>query len=115
MSSDSPIPISGKSLKFSVDPWKAAGAYFGGVVGAGGSILGGLGGDQAHQAWNTLTQAPPKPLAPPAPPSLGEAAAFGLKQDLSHEQKLAASNTILTGGAGLLDEPTTASRVLLGS
>lgn len=56
-----------------------------------------------------------KPDAPPAPPTLGQTNIFALQGQLSHEQRQASASTILTGGQGLLDEPTTASRVLLGS
>lgn len=55
------------------------------------------------------------PAAPPAPPTLGQANLISMGNILSHEQRQAAASTTLTGGAGLLDEPTTASQVLLGS
>lgn len=55
------------------------------------------------------------PAAPPAPPTLGQTNLIGQGQILSHEQRMSAASTTLTGGAGLLDEPTTASQVLLGS
>lgn len=55
------------------------------------------------------------PKAPPAPPTLGQANIVGLQGQLSHEQRMASASTVLTGGGGLLDQPSTASRVLLGS
>lgn len=55
------------------------------------------------------------PQAPPPPPTLGQTNLIGLQGQLSHEQRQAAASTILTGGGGLTDEPTTASQVLLGS
>lgn len=95
------------------NPFATIGAIYGGA-GAGlfGFLAGGAAGGQVDQATK------PKDYVPqtaPAPPTLGQTNMIALQGQLSQEQRMAASNTILTGGGGLLSEPTTASRVLLGS
>lgn len=90
-------------------------------VNPGTWLLGGHGllGQNGKSVWDQAKDLfnPPKntPNAPPPPPKPGDANIFALQGQLSHEQRQASASTILTGGAGLLDEPTTASRVLLGS
>jgi hypothetical protein len=92
---------------------------FPGVGGTVGAILNPLGGSLQHPLNNTLSnvlnlnQPQAAPNAPPAPPTLGNANLQTLGTQLSYEQKLAASNTILTGGGGLMDQPKTASETLM--
>lgn len=81
---------------------------------------GNIGGDLGS-GWEGIKKffnpdKPAAPGAPPKPPTIGETNMIGLGQTLSYEQRLAASATNFTGGAGLLnDQPKTASQVLLGS
>ncbi len=86
-----------------------------GNLGGAGSQVGQFANDLGHMFGLVKNHNMPDPAAPPPPPTLGQATLFGLGQQLSHEQRMAAASTTLTGGAGLLDEPTTASQVLLGS
>ncbi len=80
-----------------------------GTLGTGGLLPG--------ASWATFGQSAGQapPGAPPSPPTLGQTNMIGLQSELSHEQRGWAASTILTGGGGLTDEPTTASQVLLGS
>jgi hypothetical protein len=58
------------------------------------------------QAPNALSQTPTQ----------AQASATASQQTLQSEQQAASTSTILSGGgAGLLDQPTTTSRTLLGS
>lgn len=62
-----------------------------------------------------LQQAPPDLQAPPPPPDPnGNAAADMHTQEMQQAQRQGRASTILTGGAGLLTTPTTASSTLLG-
>lgn len=90
----------------------------------GRALTGGLwqgAGDDTGPLWEQLKHVfspggGPDPGAPPKPPTIGETNLIGLRGTLSYEQRLAASSTNFTGGAGLLnDQPATASQVLLGS
>lgn len=78
-----------------------------------------LSNEAGQSAWDQTKNMfdPPKnhPTAPPPPPKPGDANIFALQGQLSHEQRMASASTVLTGGGGLLDQPSTASRVLLGS
>jgi hypothetical protein len=86
---------------------------FGGPIGA---ILGNKGGD----ALNAMTH-PPKtpdlnaPNALSATPTQASAARTASQQTLDNEANQASTGSMLTGGAGLLDQPTTTSKTLLGS
>lgn len=75
-----------------------------------------------HSVWGQLTgnwkfgTGGSDPQAPPPPPTQADANKFALNSQLSQEQKMYASRSILGSGSGLLDEqPSVASRVLLGS
>jgi hypothetical protein len=66
--------------------------------------------------------APPSSPQPQSPssantptPTLASTNTTALQSQLSNEQNAASTSTILTGGQGLLDQPTTTSKVLLGS
>lgn len=50
-------------------------------------------------------------------PSLGDASQGAINADYQRQQRIQSASTILTGGAGLVDDPSTysASRALLGS
>ncbi len=93
----------------------------GGVAGGlwGGGIIGGAAGTKigadAGEKYQAGLSAQPDTSTPPAPPTLGQTNLTALGGQLSYEQRARAASTILTGGAGLTDEPTTASQVLLGS
>ncbi len=58
---------------------------------------------------------PADPTIPDAGPSEANIRQDQLQSQLKDEQKQRASSTLFTGGSGLLDQPTTASHVLLGS
>lgn len=77
-------------------------------------------GGSVGQAWGFLTQWAHKPSMPQtqaaAPlPTQGQANVTALQAQLDREKQLRSSSNNPTGGAGVLDTPTTASRVLLGS
>lgn len=95
---------------------KAAGTYLGFMT---GGVLGGLAGSKAGDAISNLGKpTPPTLLAPnalSATPTQADAAAAAGKATLDRERQAASTSTILSGGAGLLDQPTTTSRTLLGS
>ena len=96
----------------------------GGTVGAVVNPLGNM-SDSNHifspgvgSMWDSVFHPPTStPAAPPPPPTAGQASQAALTGELSQEQKMFAANTILTGGGGLDDAPTTrsASQSLLGS
>lgn len=76
-------------------------------------------GGSVGQAWQFLTKwarTPDRPELKPQPqaanPNLANQTA--LQAQLDRENQIRASDTNQTSGAGLLDQPTTASRVLLG-
>lgn len=55
------------------------------------------------------------PDAQSSTPTLGNANTTALQNQLSTEKFQNSTSTILNGGEGLLDQPTTTSRVLMGS
>lgn len=65
--------------------------------------------------------APPKsptlmaPNALSTQPTQADASKVGIQKTLDKEKQQASTSTILSGGAGLLDTPTTTSRTLLGN
>lgn len=79
----------------------------------------GQAGSTTGQVWNYL-MAPFKPPAQPtlqtpgAAPTQQSAAQAAIPDELASESKQSAASSYLTGGQGLLDQPTTASRSLLG-
>lgn len=78
-------------------------------VGWAGNKIGGLfdsGSTQMHLN---------SPTALSATPTLAGASTTALQNQLAQASNARATSTYLTGGAGLLEEPTTTSRVLLGS
>lgn len=56
----------------------------------------------------------PQPQAIPAAPTTNDATQVALNTQLQKEVQMRASQTLFTGGSGMLDQPTPASRVLLG-
>lgn len=100
------------------------GSFFGG--GALGGALGGLTplgnewGGTVGSVWENITApfknhaGPDAPNVPP-PPTLGQANMTSLAGQMDQERRMRYSNPNLTGGQGLLDQPTTASHALLGS
>lgn len=66
-------------------------------------------------AIQSMTPSSPDPSAPPAPPSAAAVRQGAVNDQISEEQRQYSASTILSGGQGLIDQPTTASRVLLGS
>lgn len=66
-----------------------------------------------------LAATPAPELKPPdalsSTPTLEQANTTRLQKQLASESAAAAYGTTLTSGAGLLDQPTTTSRVLLGN
>lgn len=68
-----------------------------------------------QQGYNSLTAKPAAPAAPGAAPTLANATTTALNSQLQNEIQLRASNTLLTGGTGLINPPTkTASQSLFG-
>lgn len=65
--------------------------------------------------------APPKsptlmnPNALSQQPTQADGAKVGIEKTLAKEKQQASTSTILSGGQGLLDTPTTTSRTLLGN
>jgi hypothetical protein len=55
------------------------------------------------------------PTALSKQPTQAEAATAAINKTLDQEKVAASTSTVLTGGQGLLDQPTTTSRTLLGS
>lgn len=55
------------------------------------------------------------PTAKSATPTLPDANTTALQNQLAKEKTAASTSAVLTSGQGLLDEPTTTSRVLMGS
>ncbi len=104
-----------------------AGGVIGSIVGAaansgalpkvGGTV--GQVGELIKSGVNSLLNPPSASLQSPSSisstPSLAQASTSSLQAQLANESVAAKTATLLTGGAGLLDEPTTTSRVLLGS
>jgi len=88
------------------------GAMVGGPIGA-------IAGSKAGSTANMMLH-PPKPptlLAPNAlssTPTQADASKPAAEQNLEQEKAAASTSTILTGGQGLLDSPSTTSRALLG-
>ena len=72
-------------------------------------------GQSMQHAFGLYPKAGPQPGAPPPPPVIGDASTTTMNAGLQEEGRMASASTVLTGGAGLLDEPKTASRTLLGS
>lgn len=105
-------PESGQTGVSAIDnPWSS-----------GGNQVGTSPGTFLKNYYHSLTHlsdftpsGPPDPSAPPAPPTPGQANIAAVNGQLSQEQKMYASNTLLAGTSGLLDEPKTASRTLMGS
>ena len=67
---------------------------------------------------NTLDPKTPDLQSPDAlssTPSQAQTNTTALQSELANESAVASTSTYLTGGAGLLDQPTTTSRVLMGS
>lgn len=89
----------------------------GGMIGQ--TLTGGL--DPATHAiqagYNSLTTPPAAPASPGAPPTLPSATMTALQSQLQNEVRLRASNTLLTGGTGLIQPPSavTAGQALTGS
>ena len=55
------------------------------------------------------------PSALSATPTQAQASTTAAQDTLTQEKQAASTSTVLTGGAGVLDQPTTTSRTLLGS
>lgn len=111
MSSDSPVTIGGGDSKVDL-------------------LTGSFGGDNNFtkqatpgqwletggiNAFNSMKPSSPDPAAPPAPPNAAAVRQGAVNDQISEEQRQYSASTILSGGQGLLDQPNTASRVLLGS
>lgn len=91
-----------------------------GVGTAVGTVFGGIGGGLIANLFGDIVNPPKAPtLAAPnalsATPTQADAAAPALKGTLDREKQAASTATVLTGGQGLLDTPSTTSRTLLGS
>lgn len=73
-----------------------------------------LGGYSEGPSINDLVQSGQQNKSLP-PPSQGIATGYAIDDADNRQQNLRNASTVLTGGQGLLDEPMTASRVLLGN
>jgi len=87
-------------------------AVIGSIAGIGG-ILGEKEAEKKLAAPDLPTLQAPNALSPTA--TREEASKVAIRRRLEAEQRQASTSTMLTGGAGLLDQPTTTSRTLLGS
>jgi hypothetical protein len=94
----------------------AAGVFAGASSGLGGLVGGILG----HEGGNIMDMfSPPKqpelkgPNALSSTPTRAEASRVAARKTLDNEAAFASTGSLLTGGAGLLDEPATTSRTLL--
>lgn len=67
--------------------------------------------DQMKEDPNSVFYDP----APPKAPTIGNANYVSLAGQMDQERQMRYANPNLTGGQGLLDQPTTASHALLGS
>ena len=86
------------------------GSFLSHPLGGSGSFL-----NNPGQIWDVFKpNIPGAPPPPPSPPDSGSVRAQGQANQLQNEQKLAGYQT-QPNAQGLLDEPTTASRVLLGA
>ncbi len=79
----------------------------------------GLAGQNGQSAWNmlsgTFNQKGVTPQTPGAPPNAGDVRQQVLESELQQERNTRSTWSMFTGGAGLLDAPTTNSPKLLGS
>ena len=87
------------------------------AIGAGvGALAGGTAGLlEAGNLSNTANQSPQIQQPGVAPPNPATASTTIIQMQLAKEQNSLATATLLTSGAGLLDEPTTTSRTLMGA
>lgn len=65
--------------------------------------------------WGLIQTPTQLQVAPNAPDPNGNAAGAMQAQELAQAQRRGRASTILTGGAGLMDSPATASQTLLGA
>lgn len=84
-----------------------------------GTILGGPLGATAQAAGNLVKDLLPSnnigsPTPPPTAPNPVAATMDSLQNQLNQEVRMRASNTLATGGTGLIQTPTTAGSMLLG-
>jgi len=94
------------------------GGALGATVGPVGTVIGALTGQQTGKKAGELLSPPDHPnlLAPNAlseTPTQAQASKVAARRQLDQQRQ--STSTVLNGGAGLLDEPTTTSRTLLGS
>lgn len=120
MSSDSPDASAGwggNLLNSTVSSAGLGGGGFSGWLNGVGRVVTGGAYKGAGTDLSNAVSPPTTPdaQAPPAPPSAGSIRQGQITQGLGSEQQMYAASTILNGGQGLSDQPTTASRVLLGS
>jgi hypothetical protein len=96
------------------DTWKfVTNAYLDAVSFSTGGLLG-LGAKKS--VTDSVNRGPGAPIrSASAQPTLADAEAPVIRDQLKAERQAASASSILTGGAGLLDQPTTMSRTLLGS
>lgn len=84
-----------------------------GMVSSFGDFFHGVG-----QVISGDTPQQPKLQAPNAmsqTPTQAQASATASAQTLTQEKQAASTSSVISGGAGVLDQPTTTSRTLLGS
>lgn len=90
-----------------------------GLVGLfGGGPVAGLVTASTNTVKNILSPQAPNlesPDAKSSTPTLAQTNTTALQKQLASESAARSSSTFLTGGQGLLDQPTTTSRVLLGA
>lgn len=96
----------------------AVGAFAGATTGVGGLVggsIGKFGGSILDLFKPPESPTLKSPNALSATPSKDDAARAATRQTLDNERMQYSTASVLTGGAGVLDNPMTTSRTLLGS
>jgi len=92
----------------------AVGTYFGGLVGgAYGAVAGSKSSDVLAKFAKPDSPALEAPNSKSEIPTQDAASKTAAQKTLERERQIASTSTVLTGGAGLLEQPTTTSRTLL--
>lgn len=84
-----------------------------------GGLVGGLAGNKGGSLLDLFKPPPSPTLQSPSAlsstPSRDDAARAATRQTLDNERMQYSTASVLTGGAGVLDNPQTTSRTLLGA
>lgn len=96
----------------------AAGVFTGAATGVGGLVGGAVGqfGDKLLDLFKAPKTPELKgPNALSSTPTQADASRVAIRKTLDEERAQFTTSSVLTSGAGLLDQPTTTSRTLLGA